>query len=447
MASPAVSGSMALLVELEFDAPGNFATLGDAQALAITVRTTKGPGRTTRTAGAFRRARAANLVRLDASQSSTSSKQAWEFLPWRRRILVSGTEPLRSRWSGPTSLELPSPRRARPDNQGARHRSRHAGRRALGCPTSAVGSQPGTTATGGNDGRQRPRQRRASVRRGAARGRIHDRGPVSALPARAHAPGFLADRFGRDEARQDFARQRVAEWCAGCRQPWNAVRRCVDLGRRPVRRVHEQSTLVQGDTNGVDDVFVHHCFTGSTVRVRLAGAKATGVAADQLPPGMSFNGRFVAFRRGHNLVSGDTNGRWDIFVHDRDQDGDGSFDEDSATTVLISRSSGGVPANFDCLLPSISSTPLRGQESEHDARIPPPGRAIRCSTYSGTIATMPTGSSTKATARQCRSVRTSGRRSTGVPIEVGVTVGGRDSRRVHAYSSNQTSPLRHSSRT
>ena len=43
---------------------------------------------------------------------------------------------------------------------------------------------------------------------------------------------------------------------------------------------------------------------------------------------MSRNGRFVAFTSAAtNLVAGDSNGRADVFMHDRDADGDGGLDE------------------------------------------------------------------------------------------------------------------------
>jgi Tol biopolymer transport system component len=75
--------------------------------------------------------------------------------------------------------------------------------------------------------------------------------------------------------------------------------------------------LVAGDTNGVDDVFVHDRITGLTTRVSVAsdGSEANDWS---YRPHMSADGRFVAFRSAaSNLISGDTNGVWDVFVHDR----------------------------------------------------------------------------------------------------------------------------------
>jgi len=75
--------------------------------------------------------------------------------------------------------------------------------------------------------------------------------------------------------------------------------------------------LVPGDTNDSDDVFVHDRLTGETTRVSVA--TGGGQASDDCSMGsISAGGRYVAFRSwADNLVPGDTNGYWDVFVHDR----------------------------------------------------------------------------------------------------------------------------------
>jgi hypothetical protein len=76
------------------------------------------------------------------------------------------------------------------------------------------------------------------------------------------------------------------------------------------------SNLVPGDTNGGYDVFVHDRVTGETERVSIAfdGAQAN---PGSYSPSLSCDGRFVAFQSdASNLVPGDTTGR-DVFVHDR----------------------------------------------------------------------------------------------------------------------------------
>jgi len=76
------------------------------------------------------------------------------------------------------------------------------------------------------------------------------------------------------------------------------------------------SNLVPGDTNNLSDVFVHDCQAGTTVRVSVDsnGVQGNGTSGDAR---MSGDGRFVVFSSiANNLVPGDTNGWYDIFVHD-----------------------------------------------------------------------------------------------------------------------------------
>ena len=77
------------------------------------------------------------------------------------------------------------------------------------------------------------------------------------------------------------------------------------------------TNLVLDDINGSADIFVHDIETGNTSRVSLnaAGVEANSSSQD---PAISGDGRYVAFSsNASNLVSGDTNGRRDIFVKDR----------------------------------------------------------------------------------------------------------------------------------
>jgi hypothetical protein len=77
-----------------------------------------------------------------------------------------------------------------------------------------------------------------------------------------------------------------------------------------------------------------------------AVAQAVPIAVGAAPI-QSATGRFVAFvSDAGDLVSGDTNGVTDVFVHDRDADANGVFDEPGRTRVeRIDVSTGGVQAN------------------------------------------------------------------------------------------------------
>ena len=77
------------------------------------------------------------------------------------------------------------------------------------------------------------------------------------------------------------------------------------------------SNLVDGDTNEQRDIFVHDRETGTTERVSVRiGVQSDGGSFDA---SISADGRYVAFQSSaSNLVDGDTNGLADIFVHDRE---------------------------------------------------------------------------------------------------------------------------------
>jgi hypothetical protein len=89
--------------------------------------------------------------------------------------------------------------------------------------------------------------------------------------------------------------------------------------------------LVPGDTNGLADAFVHDRLTGRTVRVSVssAGVQVPAGTIESAPtPEIDSTGRFVAFvSRGSMLAPDDTDAVADVFVHDRDVDADGLFDE------------------------------------------------------------------------------------------------------------------------
>ena len=95
------------------------------------------------------------------------------------------------------------------------------------------------------------------------------------------------------------------------------------------------TTLVDDDTNGASDIFLHDLVTGSTVLVsrNLSGAPA---AEGSYHPSISTDGRYVVFNSSSSdLVASDTNSRGDVFVRDLT----------SGTTTLASVSSSGEQGN------------------------------------------------------------------------------------------------------
>lgn len=74
--------------------------------------------------------------------------------------------------------------------------------------------------------------------------------------------------------------------------------------------------LVPGDTNVKFDVFVRDRQSGTTRRVSV-GPNGVQGDGDSVRPDVSADGRFVAFAsNASNLVPGDTNGELDVFLHD-----------------------------------------------------------------------------------------------------------------------------------
>lgn len=116
------------------------------------------------------------------------------------------------------------------------------------------------------------------------------------------------------------------------------------------------NNLVTGDNNGTTDVFVRDRLLGLTVRVSIASSGVQGNAvSDQ--PSLSADGRFVAFRSFANNMSetGDTNAVSDIFLHDRDTDNDGLYDEPGAirTRRISYNFTAGAQGNGHAYTPSV----------------------------------------------------------------------------------------------
>jgi Tol biopolymer transport system component len=116
------------------------------------------------------------------------------------------------------------------------------------------------------------------------------------------------------------------------------------------------SNLVPGDTNGTTDVFVRDNLTKQVARISVADNGTQGDGHSSFPS-ISDDGRWVAFASdATNLDAGDTNGQQDIYVHDRDYDNDGLFDETGAiwTGIVSLTTTGSFPTTGYSTLPVIS---------------------------------------------------------------------------------------------
>ncbi|HEV7731174.1 MAG TPA: hypothetical protein VGR62_03385 [Candidatus Binatia bacterium] len=105
------------------------------------------------------------------------------------------------------------------------------------------------------------------------------------------------------------------------------------------------------------DVYAYDRRTGTRVVVSRA-VDGTPSNGDSFATSLSRTGRFVAFdSEATNLIANDQNGDdFDVFVYDRDTDGDGIFDEPGSTRLdVASIASGGVAqANDVALFPALS---------------------------------------------------------------------------------------------
>ncbi len=129
--------------------------------------------------------------------------------------------------------------------------------------------------------------------------------------------------------------ERVSVATGGIQGNSGAVAPSISSDGRFVAFAGYSSNFTAGDTNGVADIFVRDRQNGTTECVSLATGGAFGDGESNLPS-ISADGRFVVFDSyATNLVAGDTNGKPDIFLHDRL----------NGTTERISVATGGTQAN------------------------------------------------------------------------------------------------------
>lgn len=113
----------------------------------------------------------------------------------------------------------------------------------------------------------------------------------------------------------------------------------------------DAANLVPGDTNALADVFVRDLAAGTTVRVSVNSAGAETIGGNSLEPAISYDGSRIVFHSAAtNLVTGDANGFWDVFMRD-------------TSTLLTSRvslgNSGNEPNGGSSWRPAISDNGIR----------------------------------------------------------------------------------------
>ena len=147
------------------------------------------------------------------------------------------------------------------------------------------------------------------------------------------------------------ATERVSVSSAGVQGDDRSLDPSVSADGRFVAFTSDASTLVPNDTNGRQDVFVHDRWAGTTRRVSVSSAGVEGNGDSSLAA-MSADGRFVMFTSdASNLVPNDTNAAVDVFVRDLRAD----------TTRRVSVSTSGDQGNGDSLDPFGTSISTDGR--------------------------------------------------------------------------------------
>jgi len=152
-----------------------------------------------------------------------------------------------------------------------------------------------------------------------------------------------SDVFVRDL--QANTTERVSEYTGHYEGEGDSLRPSISADGRYVAFDSDDWNLVWGDTNDDFDVFVNDRATTVTTRLSIddSGTQSSGASNR---PSISADGRYVAFySEASNLVPGDTNGATDVFVHD----------QRSGATKRISVGSSGAEANGDSVRPALSA--------------------------------------------------------------------------------------------
>ena len=153
-----------------------------------------------------------------------------------------------------------------------------------------------------------------------------------------------ADIFVRDLTANTT--ERVSEYTGHYEAEGDSQRPSISADGRYVAFDSDDWDLVWGDTNDSFDVFVNDRATTVTTRVSVddSGTQSNG---DSFRPSISADGRYVAYySEASNLVPGDANGATDVFVYDRR----------SGATKRVSVAAAGQEANGDSVRPAIDGT-------------------------------------------------------------------------------------------
>ncbi len=187
------------------------------------------------------------------------------------------------------------------------------------------------------------------------------------------------DIFVRD--RQTNQTTRVSVDSSGTEADGGSYANFISADGRYVAFHSSATNLVSGDTNGLSDVFVHDRQTSQTTRVSVDSSGVQG-GSDAYNPSISTDGRYVTFEsEATNLVSGDTNGLNDIFVRDRQTN----------QTIRV----------------SVDSSGIQGDNNSHSASISADGHYVVFYSYASNLVSGDTNSSSDIFVRDLQTNQTS----------------------------------------
>ncbi len=143
-----------------------------------------------------------------------------------------------------------------------------------------------------------------------------------------------------------LALHRISTDSSGAQSNGGSTSAAISANGQFVAFVSEASNLVAGDNNGWRDAFVHNLATGETTLLSQTTNGAPGGSWTYWdPPALSADGRYIAFTTLAQLDSRDTNGQYDIYVRD----------QQNQTTRVVSVDSGGDVKNSSSQGPAISA--------------------------------------------------------------------------------------------
>jgi Tol biopolymer transport system component len=158
----------------------------------------------------------------------------------------------------------------------------------------------------------------------------------------------------------------------------------------------EATNLVPNDNNNLFDIFVADVTTGAMRRVNVTNTGGQAVGGESRRPRISADGRHIVFEsRATNLHSGGTPGLWEVYVHDRDANDNGIFDEPGGiATIRLS-------VDYDQI-----GRPIYSDGHSFEASLSPNGRFVTFASGATTLFSEPATGSILITGKSAQAIVT-----------------------------------------